>query len=67
MIGWASRRPAVIYAFAVALILAGAVSFTRLPLATRTYIELPQLSIQTTWPGASAELTRQARILSAIC
>ena len=56
MIHWASRRPAVIWAFAVALILAGAVSFSRLPLATKTRIELPQLSIQTSWPGASAEL-----------
>jgi HAE1 family hydrophobic/amphiphilic exporter-1 len=56
MISWASRRPAVIWAFAVALVLAGAVSFTRLPLATRTRIELPQLSVQTAWPGASPEL-----------
>ena len=56
MIHWASRRSAVIWAFAVALILAGGVSFTRLPLATKTRIELPQLSIQTFWPGASAEL-----------
>lgn len=56
MISWASRRPAVIWAFAGSLILAGAVAFTRLPLATKTQIELPRLSIQASWPGASAEL-----------
>ncbi len=56
MISWASRRPAVIWAFAGSLLLAGAVAFTRLPLATRTRIELPRLSIQANWPGASAEL-----------
>ena len=35
---------------------AGAVAFTRLPLATKTQVELPRLTIQTNWPGASAEL-----------
>src|ERR1041385_6364472 len=56
MIGWASTRPAVIWAFGVSLILAGGVAFTRLPLATRTTVELPRLSVPASWPGASAEL-----------
>ncbi len=56
MIRWASKRPAVIWAFAVSLLFAGGVAFTRLPLATKTRIELPRLTIQTNWPGASAEL-----------
>ena len=56
MIHWATRRPAVVLATAVAILLAGAVSFTRLALATRTSIELPRLVVGATWPGASAEL-----------
>lgn len=56
MIRWAAGRPAVIWATAVALLIAGGVAFTRLPLATRTRVELPKLRIQATWPGASAEL-----------
>jgi multidrug efflux pump subunit AcrB len=56
MIHWATRRPAVVLATAVAILLAGAVSFTRLALATRTSIELPRLVVAATWPGASAEL-----------
>ncbi len=56
MIRWASTRPAVIWAFGVALILAGGVAFTKLPLATRTTIELPQLTVTAQWQGASAEL-----------
>jgi multidrug efflux pump subunit AcrB len=56
VIHWATRRPAVILATAVAILLAGAVSFTRLALATRTSIELPRLNVGATWPGASAEL-----------
>ena len=56
MIHWAATRPAVIWAAAVALLLAGGVAFTRLPLATRTEVELPRLSIQAAWQGASAEL-----------
>src|SRR5262245_43175442 len=56
MITWASQRPAVIWAFALSIMVAGAVSFTRLPLATKTQVELPRLTIQTNWPGASAEL-----------
>ncbi|HLG06100.1 MAG TPA: efflux RND transporter permease subunit [Gemmatimonadales bacterium] len=56
MISWATSRPAVIWASAVALVLAGAVAFTRLPLATKTTVELPRLSVTATWYGASAEL-----------
>ena len=56
MIRWAVGRPAVVWAFGVAILLAGGVSFTRLPLATRARVELPRLRIETQWPGASAEL-----------
>ena len=44
------------WAIAAAILLAGAMSFTRLPLATRTEIELPQLQVSGSWRGASAEL-----------
>ena len=56
MIHWATRRPAVVLAASVAVLLAGGVSFTRLALATRTSIELPRLNVNASWPGASAEL-----------
>ena len=56
MIHWATRRPAVVLAASVAILLAGGVSFTRLALATRTSIELPRLNVNASWPGASAEL-----------
>mgnify|MGYP001194473554 FL=1 len=56
MIRAAVSRPAVVWAAAVTLLLAGLVSFTRLPLATRTSVELPRLTIASTWTGASAEL-----------
>lgn len=56
MIRWAAGRPAVIWAFAASLILAGGVAFQRLPLATRTAVELPRLLIQASWSGASPEL-----------
>ncbi len=56
MIRAAVSRPAVVWAAAVTLLLAGLVAFTRLPLATRTSVELPRLSITSTWTGASAEL-----------
>lgn len=56
MISAAVSRPAVVWAAAVTLLLAGLVSFTRLPLATRTSVELPRLTIASTWTGASAEL-----------
>jgi len=56
VIRWAVGRPAVIWAIAVAIILAGAVAFTRLPLATKTTVELPRLQITVGWPGSAAEL-----------
>lgn len=56
MISAAVSRPAVVWSAAVTLLLAGLVAFTRLPLATRTTVELPRLSITSTWTGASAEL-----------
>ncbi len=56
MIRWAAHRPAVIWAIAFSLLLAGGVAFTRLPLATRTTVELPRLQISSSWPGVSAEL-----------
>ena len=39
-----------------ALVLAGGVALTRLPIATRPYVELPRLTVSMNWPGASAEL-----------
>lgn len=56
MIGWAARRPAVAWALAVGLLGAGGVAFSRLPLATRTTVELPQLTISASWRGSSPEL-----------
>ena len=56
MIQWCARRPAVVWAASAAIILAGAVAFARLPLATRGAVELPRLQIQARWPGASPEM-----------
>ncbi len=56
MIRFATQRPAVIWALSAVLLLAGAVSFTRLPLATRTSVELPRLMIGAGYPGASPEV-----------
>lgn len=56
MILWCAKRPAVVWAAAVMIVLAGIVSFTRLPLATMTQVVMPRLFVQATWPGASAEL-----------
>ncbi len=56
MIRWASRRPSVVWATAGALLLAGWISFTRLPFATRPTVELPRLTVSMSWPGAAAEL-----------
>ena len=56
MIRWAVHRPAVIWATCAALLLGGAMSFSRLALATRTTVELPRLNVSVAWPGASAEL-----------
>jgi hydrophobic/amphiphilic exporter-1 (mainly G- bacteria), HAE1 family len=56
MISWATHRPAVIWASAVALLLAGGLALSRLPIATKPYVELPRLTVSMSWPGASAEL-----------
>ncbi len=56
MIRWAVSRPAVVWAASVAIVLGGAVSFTRLALATRTTVELPRLQVSASWTGVSAEL-----------
>ena len=56
MIRWAVQRPSVIAATALALCLAGGVAFTRLPLATRTTVELPKIRVSVDWPGAAAEV-----------
>ncbi len=57
MIGWAVRRPAVVWAASSVVMLGGIVAFTRLSLATKTSVELPRLEIAASWPGASAELS----------
>lgn len=56
MILAAARRPAVVWASAAVILLSGAVAFTRLPLATRTAVELPRLSVMAAWPGAAPEV-----------
>lgn len=56
MIRWAVHRPAVVWAASAAILVSGAIAFTRLALATRTTVEFPRLSIRTSWQGASAEL-----------
>ena len=56
MISWFAHRPAVAWAIAASLMLAGAVSFARLPIATRPQVEIPRLQVSTSWPGASPEL-----------
>ena len=56
MIGFATRRPSVVWALSVMILLAGAVSFTKLPLATRTTVELPRLTVSSIWTGSSAEV-----------
>ncbi len=56
MIAWAAHRPAVVWASAIALLLAGGLALVRLPIATKPYVELPRLSVDMSWPGASAEL-----------
>lgn len=56
MIAWSVHRPAVIWAACASLIAAGGVAFSRLALATKTTVELPRLSLNGSWPGASPEL-----------
>ena len=56
MIRFAAHRPAVVWATCVALLLAGAIAFSRLPLATRSTVELPRLQVYGSWAGASPEV-----------
>jgi HAE1 family hydrophobic/amphiphilic exporter-1 len=56
MIHWSVRRPAVVWATALIILVGGAVAFTRLALATKTTVELPQLSVSASWPGVAPEL-----------
>ena len=56
MIRFATQRPAVIWAMCVALLLAGAIAFSRLPLATRTTVELPRLMVSAGMSGAAPEV-----------
>ena len=56
MISWFAHRPAVAWALSGALLLAGGVSFARLPLSTRPQVEIPRLQVFATWQGASPEL-----------
>ena len=56
MISAAAHRPAVVWACCAALLVAGAIAFTRLPLATRTTVELPRLQMAAAWPGAAPEV-----------
>ncbi|MCC6244126.1 MAG: efflux RND transporter permease subunit, partial [Gemmatimonadaceae bacterium] len=56
MIRFAAHRPAVVWASCLALLIAGVIAFTRLPLATRTTVELPRLQVAASWPGSSPEV-----------
>lgn len=56
MIRWAVSRPAVIWAITCVILLGGAVSFSKLALATATEVELPRLRINAQWPGAAPDL-----------
>lgn len=56
MIAFATRRPSVVWALSIMLLLAGAVSFSKLPLATRTQVVLPRLQVSGSWSGSSAEV-----------
>lgn len=56
MIRWATRRPAVVWSLAAGLLVAGTVAFLRLPLATRTEIDTPRISVGASWAGSSPEV-----------
>lgn len=56
MIRFAAHRPAVVWASCIALLFAGIIAFTRLPLATRTTVELPRLQVSASWPGSAPEV-----------
>ncbi len=56
MIRWVVNRPVVAWALALGLLGAGLVAAVRLPLSTRSVIELPRLTVSASWPGASPEV-----------
>ncbi len=56
MIGFATSRPAVMWSVCVAVLVAGAIAFNRLPLASRTTVEIPRLMVAASWNGAAAEV-----------
>ncbi len=56
MIRFFAHRPAVVWSTCAALLLAGAIAFSRLPLATRTTVELPRLQVSAGMSGASPEV-----------
>ena len=56
MIRWAAGRPAVVWSLAAGLIVAGAVAFTRLPLATKTRVDTPRISVSASWRGSAPEV-----------
>jgi HAE1 family hydrophobic/amphiphilic exporter-1 len=56
MIRWAAGRPAVVWSLAAGLIVAGAVAFTKLPLATKTRVDTPRISVGANWGQAAPEL-----------
>lgn len=56
MISWFAHRPAVAWALSGALLLAGGVSFVRLPMSARPQVEVPRLQVSASWNGASPEL-----------
>ncbi len=56
MIRWVTSRPVVAWALALGLLGAGLVAAMRLPISTRSVIELPRLTIAASWPGATPEV-----------
>ena len=56
MIHWAAHRPAVVLALAAGIVVSGGVAFSKLPLATKSTVEFPKLTISSGWYGASPEL-----------
>ncbi|MBS0412665.1 MAG: efflux RND transporter permease subunit, partial [Proteobacteria bacterium] len=48
-------RPIFAWVVAIVIMLAGALSITRLPIAQYPNIALPQISVQAVYPGASAK------------
>lgn len=56
MIRWCVSRPAVAASASLALLVAGTMASVRLPLATRTTVELRQLHVGSRWVGAAPEL-----------